>query len=98
MKRLIEATVWSGLVIAWRLAMAPTRRSPEREKATTEGVVRAPSELGITTGTPPSRTATQELVVPRSMPIVLAIASFRSCRAAGGGVRERAAPGPRPRR
>ena len=42
-----------------------------REKATTEGVVRAPSEFGITTGTPPSRTATQELVVPRSMPIVL---------------------------
>src|SRR6476660_7464148 len=74
MKRLMEKIVWSGLVIAWRLAMAPVRRSPEREKATTEGVVRAPSELGITTGTPPSRTATQELVVPRSMPIVLAMA------------------------
>ena len=37
--------------------------------------MRAPSELGITTGTPPSRTATQELVVPRSIPIVFAIVS-----------------------
>ena len=73
MKRLMEKTVCSGLVMAWRLAMAPVRRSPEREKATTEGVVRAPSELGTTTGTPPSRTATQELVVPRSIPIVFAI-------------------------
>ena len=42
-------------------------------KATTEGVVRFPSALGMTTGSPPSKTATQELVVPRSIPIILAI-------------------------
>src|SRR5204862_401882 len=30
-----------------------------------------PSEFGITTGSPPSMTATQLLVVPRSMPITL---------------------------
>jgi hypothetical protein len=47
-------------------------RSPSL-KATTEGVVRAPSEFGMTTGSPPSRKATQELVVPRSMPMILPI-------------------------
>ena len=41
--------------------------------ATTEGVVRAPSEFGMTTGSPPSRTETTELVVPRSMPTALAM-------------------------
>jgi hypothetical protein len=43
------------------------------EKATTEGVVRAPSELGMTTGSPPSITATHELVVPKSIPMILGI-------------------------
>src|SRR5947207_13252195 len=38
-----------------------------------EGVVRLPSEFGMTTGSPPSMTATQELVVPRSMPMTLAM-------------------------
>src|SRR5436309_13210990 len=38
-----------------------------------EGVVRAPSEFSITFGVAPSMTATQELVVPRSMPMTLAI-------------------------
>jgi hypothetical protein len=42
-------------------------------KATTEGVVRLPSEFSNTTGSPPSITAMQELVVPRSIPITLAI-------------------------
>src|SRR5258708_30460520 len=44
--------------------------------ATTEGVVRVPSWFGITTGSPPCITATTELVVPRSIPIILLIASF----------------------
>ncbi len=35
------------------------------------GVVLRPSLLGMTTGSLPSRTATQELVVPRSIPIIL---------------------------
>ena len=69
--RLMEITVRSGLVMAWRLAICPTKRSPSRENATTEGVVRAPSALGMTVGSPPSMMATQLLVVPRSMPMIL---------------------------
>src|SRR5467141_692912 len=76
MKRLIEYTVFSGLVTACRLATCPTRRSPPLVMATTDGVVRPPSWLGITTGSPPCITATTELVVPRSIPIILLIASF----------------------
>jgi len=55
------------------LAEAPTSTSPSSVKATTEGVVRAPSEFSITLGLPPSMIATQELVVPRSMPMIFAI-------------------------
>src|SRR5208282_2423225 len=73
-KRLIEYTVFSGFVTACRFATCPTRRSPPLVIATTEGVVRAPSWLGITTGSPPCMTATTELVVPRSIPIILLIA------------------------
>src|SRR4051794_29412469 len=76
MKRLIENTVFSGLVTAWRLAGAPTRRSPPSVKATTDGVVRAPSAFSMTVGSPPSSTAIHELVVPRSIPIVLPIRSL----------------------
>jgi len=36
-----------------------------------EGVVRFPSELGITLGSPASMTAMHELLVPRSIPIIL---------------------------
>jgi len=71
MKRLIENTVFSGLVTAWRLATLPTRRSPLFENATTDGVVRPPSLLGMTVGSPPSSTAIALLVVPRSIPITL---------------------------
>src|SRR5258708_3055763 len=73
MKRLIEKTVFWGLVAAWRLATVPTRRSPEAVKATTDGVVRPPSAFSMTVGSPPSSTAMHELVVPRSIPIVFAI-------------------------
>ena len=38
-----------------------------------EGVVRAPSAFSITLGDEPSMTATQELVVPRSMPMTFAM-------------------------
>src|SRR4051794_13188227 len=62
-----------GLVISWRFATSPTRPSPVFEKATTEGVVRAPSALGMREGSPASSTATTELVVPRSMPTALDI-------------------------
>ena len=73
MWRLTDRMVRSGLVIAWRLATSPTRTSPFLAKATTEGVVRAPSALGMTVGSPASRTLTTELVVPRSMPTALAM-------------------------
>src|SRR5437773_11537995 len=59
--------------MACRLATCPTSRSPVLVKPTTDGVVRPPSSLGMTLGSPPSMTATQELVVPRSIPIILAI-------------------------
>src|SRR6478752_1914597 len=75
MWRLTERTVRSGFVIAWRLATSPTRTSPVLEKATTDGVVRDPSALGMTEGSPASSTATTELVVPRSMPTALDIGS-----------------------
>ncbi len=70
MKRLIEKIVFSGFITAWRLATVPTSRSPPSVKATTDGVVRPPSEFSRTVGSPPSMTATHELVVPRSIPIV----------------------------
>src|SRR2546429_8092430 len=73
MKRLMEKIVFSGLVTAWRLATVPTRRSPDCVNATTDGVVRPPSAFSITVGSPPSSTAIQLLVVPRSIPIVFPI-------------------------
>ena len=71
--RLTLLTVRGALVTAWRLAASPTSRSPALVNATTEGVVRCPSALGITTGLPPSITAAQLLVVPRSMPMIFAM-------------------------
>src|SRR5581483_5710025 len=73
MCRLIELIVRSGLVTAWRFASCPTSRSPVFVNATTEGVVRDPSELAMTVGLCPSITATTEFVVPRSMPTTFAI-------------------------
>src|SRR4051794_14212962 len=73
MKRLTENTVFSGLVTCCRRAGAPTSRCPSFVNATTDGVVRPPSAFAITVGSPPSRTAMHEFVVPRSMPIVFAI-------------------------
>src|SRR4029079_13558215 len=74
MRRLMAKTVLNGLVMACRLAICPTRRSPSSVKPTTEGVVRLPSRFEITCGVVTSTTATQEFVVPRSMPRILAIA------------------------
>ena len=73
MKRLTEKMVFSGLMVAWRLAVWPTRRSPVLVKATMEGVRRLPSAVVMTVGSPPSSTAMNELVVPRSMPTILLI-------------------------
>src|SRR3954471_20876859 len=71
MWRLTERMVRSGVGIACRLATSPTSTSPDWEKRTHEGVVRPPSALGMTVGSPASRTLTTELVVPRSMPTAL---------------------------
>src|SRR3977135_3417389 len=65
--------VLSGLVMLCRLAVCPTRTSPLSVKATIDGVVRAPSKFSMTFALLPSITATHELVVPRSMPIALAM-------------------------
>src|SRR5712664_3420988 len=66
-------TVFSGLVMLWRLAGCPTRISPSSVKATIDGVVRPPSAFSMTFAFLPSITATQEFVVPRSIPIALAM-------------------------
>src|ERR1700690_3175859 len=64
-------SVLVGLVTAWRLADWPTSRSPESVEAIMLGVVRAPSLLSMTRTSLPSMMATQELGVPRSIPITL---------------------------
>ena len=46
MKRLMLKMVFSGFVIAWRLATWPTSRSPLLAKATTDGVMRAALRVG----------------------------------------------------
>ena len=50
-----------------------TASSADFAPATTDGVVRSPSEFSITLAWSPSMTATQEFVVPRSIPITLPI-------------------------
>src|ERR1017187_1901540 len=73
MNRLMEKTGFSGLVMAWRLATWPTNRSPLLVKPTTDGAVRGPSWFAMTVGWPASITATQEFVVPKSIPIIFPI-------------------------
>src|SRR5512133_3048639 len=72
-RRLIACRVFCGFVTAWRLADCPTSTSSSFVKATIDGVVRSPSLFSITRGLPPSMIATQELVVPRSMPMTFAM-------------------------
>src|SRR5215475_912060 len=71
--RLIAKKVFSGLVTDWRFAAWPTRRSPDSVNATLDGVVRALSLFSMSLALLPAITATQEFVVPRSMPITLLI-------------------------
>src|SRR6266404_4845016 len=66
--RLKANTVFCELTTACRLAGRPMRRSPCFVNATTEGVVRAPSEFSMTRELLPSMTETQEFVVPKSIP------------------------------
>ena len=69
----MEAIVFVGFVTACLFAGSPTLISPPSTKAMTDGVVRFPSAFGITTGSFPSITETHELVVPKSIPIILLI-------------------------
>ena len=79
MKRLAENTVLAGFVTACRLAASPTSLSPFLANATTDGVVRLPSEFSNTVASPPSITAMHEFVVPKSMPKILPILFFQNC-------------------
>src|ERR1700759_1517435 len=79
MWRFTERMVRSTLVTAWRLATSPTSTSPFLAKATTLGVVREPSEFAMTSGSPPDRTETTELVVPRSIPTARAMDGTPLC-------------------
>ena len=70
---LIAYKVFSGLVTACLLAGSPTRTSSLSVYAITDGVVLAPSAFSITFCCWPSTTATQLLVVPKSIPIIFDI-------------------------
>jgi hypothetical protein len=69
-RRLAPKMVWPGLVTAWRRAATPTSTSPAGVHDTTDGVVRSPSGDASTRGPRSSSSATHELVVPRSMPMI----------------------------
>ena len=58
-----------GMGRTCRRAVVPTRRSLSFVKATTDGVVRDPSAFSMTLACEPSMTATQLLVVPKSIPM-----------------------------
>src|SRR5882724_7208557 len=60
-------------MMAWRLAIWPTRISPPLANATIDGQRLPPSAVGMTTGLPAWTAATTELVVPKSMPTILAM-------------------------
>ena len=68
--------VFSGFVTACLLAGCPINFSLSSVKATTEGVVLAPSAFSKTFGWLPYMIATHEFVVPRSIPIILLIILF----------------------
>ena len=65
--------VFSGFVTACLFAGCPINFSLSSVKATTEGVVLAPSAFYSTLACVPSIIATQEFVVPKSIPIILLI-------------------------
>src|SRR2546430_1268345 len=95
MNRLIEKTVFSGLVIACRLATCPTRISPSFVNPTTDGVSRLPSWFAMTVGLPPSTTETTEFVVPRSIPMTFAISLRSRSPSRGAGTSFEVRRGPR---
>jgi len=82
----VQAKDWNELISDPEVVLIDTRNNYEFEigsfkgainlspffvNASTDGVVRPPSGLVMIEGSPPSKTATQEFVVPRSIPIIL---------------------------
>src|SRR4051812_24119586 len=69
--RLAPNTVAAALVTPWRRARAPTATWPDSAQLTHDGTMRSPSAPDRIRGWPlSSSTATHELVVPRSMPMM----------------------------
>src|SRR4051812_30771783 len=69
--RLAPNTVAAALVTPWRPARAPTATWPDSPQLTHDGTMRSPSAPDRIRGWPlPSSTATHELEVPRSMPMM----------------------------
>src|SRR6478672_12557462 len=79
--RFAARTVPSGLDIICRLAGSPTISWPSRVKATYEGNALPPTEVPsaacMIVGFPPIIAAAAELLVPRSIPIILLMLTFR---------------------
>ena len=78
-ERVLEVGTGSGYQAAVLSLLVPrgkvitVERVPSLAKPTTEGVTRPPSSLTVTLASPPSITATTELVVPRSIPMTFPI-------------------------
>ena len=104
MKRFTEWNVFLGSLVRRFAATCPTATEPSAAKCTTLGIVRRPFSSGTSTGRPSITTATQLLVVPRSMPQMEAWTDrtarrssasdsrARAGRRAGGRTRPRRAP------
>ena len=65
----------SGCVTISSTADRPTSRFPSGSIPTTEGVSTSPRALGISFGPSPSMNETAELVVPRSIPMMMSVTS-----------------------
>jgi len=74
MNRLIEKTVFSGLVIALSLGdLSHEDLALLREPTNRRREPGCPPVFAMTVGLPPSTTETTEFVVPRSIPMTFAI-------------------------
>src|SRR5437870_2031971 len=70
--RLMERMVRSGARTHWLRAAIPTRTSPAGDTPTTDGSRRSPP-MGHTCILPSWMTPSTELVVPRSIPMILSV-------------------------
>ena len=95
MKAILLSFILGTSLNAFQSAQPPARDIPKEPAgtATIEGVVRPPSAFSMTLALLPSITATQEFVVPRSMPITLLMVT--SCQKQDRSARESTVPIPR---